>query len=104
MFFFKSRQQAGKHPYLIANTSRLGIRSGLLQKKYVALAFSPPASPQVHTPGVRYRQMKVKFWISAVVTVGAIATGWTLFSQNKRTTELDSPQSVTFRIDRKSVV
>jgi hypothetical protein len=42
--------------------------------------------------------MKVNYWIGAVVTVGAIATGWTLHSQTKRTTELESPQSVTFRI------
>ena len=43
-------------------------------------------------------EMKAKFWISAVIMAGAIATGWTLFSQNKRTTELESPQAVTFRI------
>jgi len=42
--------------------------------------------------------MKVKFWMAAAVAVGMTASGWKLFSQNRRTTELDSPQSVTFRI------
>src|SRR5258705_10804603 len=42
--------------------------------------------------------MKVKYWIGTTVFAGLIVTGWTLFSQNKRTKELDSPQSVTFRI------
>ncbi len=42
--------------------------------------------------------MKVNYWFGAAVTVGVIATGINLFSQKKRTTELDSPQSVTFRI------
>ena len=42
--------------------------------------------------------MKLKHWIGLVITMSAIATGWTLLSQTRRTNELDSPQSVTFRI------
>ncbi len=42
--------------------------------------------------------MKVNYWMAAVLAIGVSVTGYRLFSQGKRTTELEVPQSVTFRV------